>query len=269
VAIRTLLLGPQRATGRAATLGVGGGIVLDSNAQDEFAETQAKTRFLTQMDPGFTLFETMRVSRGRVRHLRQHLQRLQRSAHQLGFLLNMDLLQQDLARQVQALDASSTYRLRLDVRHDGSMAWQHAVLTDLQPGPARLLLARNPLPPGESALLNHKTSLRTRYDAAIQQAIATQAFDVLFLNAAGEVTEGARSTLFVQRDGRWYTPPLASGVLAGVLRTRLLTRCPGILEKDISLQDLLSAQALRVGSALRGLQRACLVKTADGSPAWL
>jgi para-aminobenzoate synthetase/4-amino-4-deoxychorismate lyase len=74
--------------------------------------------------------------------------------------------------------------------------------------------------------------------------------------------------LFVKLGSSWYTPPLASGVLAGVLRTRLLARCPGISEKSISLQELLSAQSLKVGSALRGLQRAAILKTPDGSPVW-
>jgi para-aminobenzoate synthetase/4-amino-4-deoxychorismate lyase len=264
VAIRTLVLGPLQDGKRPATLGVGGGIVLDSDAGDEFAETRAKAFFLTRMDPGFTLFETMRVSRGRVRHLKQHLQRLQASARSLGFQLDMQQLRKELTQQLQALDATQTWRLRLDLRHDGQTAWQHAALLPLPPGPAGLVLAGSPVPQQEGALLNHKTSLRTAYDAAIQKAIAVQAFDALFLNDHGDVSEGGRSTLFVKSNGRWYTPPLTSGVLAGVLRTRLLKRCPGITEKAVGLQELRRAQDLRIGSALRGLQRAVLLKNAEG-----
>ncbi len=265
VAIRTLQLGPVVQGRRAATLGVGGGIVLDSEAGDEFTETQSKTRFLTRMDPGFTLFETMRVSRGRVRHLVWHLQRLSASAKTLGFQLDETQLHAALARQLQALAEANTWRLRLDLHHDGSMGWQHAALAPLKPGPALLVLANAPVPPQEAALLNHKTSLRRAYDASIQQAAALGAFDALYLNAQGEITEGARSTVLVKLEGRWYTPPLSSGVLAGVLRGRLLACCPGIREQAIRLEQLLSAQDLRVGSALRGLQRAALLHDAQGA----
>jgi para-aminobenzoate synthetase/4-amino-4-deoxychorismate lyase len=264
VAIRTLLLEPAANGRRAATLGVGGGIVLDSEAQDEFAETQSKTRFLTCMDPGFSLFETMRVSRGRVRHLAQHLQRLRASARALGFALDEGAVCVALSQQLQALAPQHTWRLRLDLAHDGSITWQPAVVAPLHQWPALLVLASAPVPAREAALLNHKTSLRTAYDAAIQKAIALQAFDALFLNARGEVTEGARSTLFIKLNNRWYTPPLASGVLSGVLRARLLARCPGITEKTIGLTELMAATDLRTGSALRGLQRAAVLKDAAG-----
>jgi para-aminobenzoate synthetase/4-amino-4-deoxychorismate lyase len=134
----------------------------------------------------------------------------------------------------------------------------------LPQGPARLVLSNANLPRTESALLNHKTSLRASYDAAIQAAIAHAAFDTIFLNDQGEVTEGARSSIFVKLDGRWRTPTLASGVLAGVMRQRLLRRFPVITEEAVSLDHVLSAQALVVCSALRGLQYAQWLRGADG-----
>ena len=264
VAIRTLLLGPQQQGRRAATLGVGGGIVLDSEAGDEFAETQAKARFLTQMDPGFTLFETMRVSHGRVRHLAQHLQRLQASAHSLGFRYVRGDVQRELSRTLLALDASQCYRLRLDLHQDGRMHCTHAPLIALPAGPAGLVLSASALPTQESALLNHKTALRTGYDSAIQKAMAQGAFDTVFVNEHGKVTEGARSNLFAKIQGRWYTPPLASGVLNGVQRQRLLERCSTIAETALTLQEVLDAEALVVCSALRGLQRAAWLRDAQG-----
>ena len=53
VAIRTITLGPRAADGlRALTLGIGGGIVHDSVAADEWDETHWKARFLTTLDTG-------------------------------------------------------------------------------------------------------------------------------------------------------------------------------------------------------------------------
>jgi para-aminobenzoate synthetase/4-amino-4-deoxychorismate lyase len=264
VAIRTIVLGSEQSGLRPATLGVGNGIVMDSDATDEFAETLAKTRYLRAMDPGFTLFETMLVSCGRLRHLSLHLQRLRSSALALGSTFDESAVQQALSTQLRVLDASRIYRLRLDLQHDGQVRVQTSLLEPLPPGPARLLLAAHPVAAQEAALANHKTSLRSTYDTAIREAIRHQAFDVIFTNHRDEVTEGARCSLFVKLDDRWWTPPLASGALAGVMRQRLLQRFPQISERVLSLDEVLSASQLVVCSALRGLQTAQWAKDAKG-----
>ena len=264
VAIRTIVLGTEHARRRTAVLGVGSGIVIDSKADEELEEVRTKMHYLTTMDPGFTLFETMRVSQGRLRNLKHHMQRLRTSALALGFALNEEAVHDALAAQLLSLDPNRSFRLRLDLQHDGRIGLQTSLLTPLPAGPALLLLASAPLPAPEAALLNHKTSLRSTYDAAILKAIAHQAFDTIFLNERAEVTEGARSSLFVKIDGRWWTPPLASGVLAGVMRNRLLRRFPHIGEKVLSQDDVKSAEQLVVCSALRGLQRAQWLKDLNG-----
>jgi para-aminobenzoate synthetase/4-amino-4-deoxychorismate lyase len=264
VAIRTIVLGTEKSGRRPATLGVGNGIVMDSDGPDEFAETLAKTRYLRDMDPGFTLFETMQVSFGRLRHLTLHLQRLRASALALGFGFDEAAVLEALSAQMRLLDANRSYRLRLDLQHDGHLRVQTSPLEPLPPGPARLLLAAHPVAAHEAALLNHKTSLRSTYDAAIHEAIRLQAFDAIFLNHRDEVTEGARSSLFVKLDDRWWTPPLGSGALAGVMRQRLLQRGPKVGERDLSLGEVLSASQLVVCSALRGLQSAQWARDSKG-----
>jgi para-aminobenzoate synthetase/4-amino-4-deoxychorismate lyase len=266
VAIRTIVLGSEQAGRRSATLGVGNGIVMDSDAAEEFAETRTKTRYLREMDTGFTLFETLRVSHGRLRNLRQHMQRLRASATALGFACEEAAVHAALSAQLLTLDARQNYRLRVDLQHDGRISVQTSALDPLPPGPALLLMAAAPVPAAEAALLKHKTSLRKTYDAAIRTAISHQAFDTIYLNQRGEVTEGARSSLFVRMAGHWHTPPLDSGVLAGVLRQRLLDRYPHINETVLSLDDVLCAEQLVVCSALRGLQRAQWLKGTDGKP---
>jgi len=264
VAIRTLQLGPEFNGQRPATLGVGSGVVMDSNASDEYAEIQTKARFLTAMDPGFTLFETMRVSRNKIHALRHHLHRLKCSAQSLGFHFDEDHIQAALGEQLKPLDPARTYRMRLDLQHDGGVQLQYADLLPLPYGPARLVLSASPVQPAEAILLNYKTSLRGDYDAAIREAMALGAFDTIFVNAAGEICEGARSNVLVNRHGRWITPPLSSGVLPGVMRSRLLKRFPQIEEKVLSLDTALNADALLVCSALRGIQRAEWLRDAAG-----
>ena len=44
----------------------------------------------------------------------------------------------------------------------------------------------------------------------------------MFLNERGEVTEGSRTNVFVERDGVWLTPPLSCGALDGCLRREMI-----------------------------------------------
>ena len=259
VAIRTVTLDAPHNAMRPATLGVGGGIVLDSDQSSEFAETHIKARFLTQVDPGFTLFETLLLYQGRLRNLELHLARLQSSALALGFRFDTARAQTQLALYASALDSRIRQRVRLDLRHGGELSFSHAALEPLPAGPIRIGLSGHSVPESERALLQHKTSMRSGYDHAVREAVKRGAFDAVFVNASGEVTEGARSNVLARIDGRWWTPPLSCGVLPGVMRSRLLRMRPEIGEKAMRVEDLVHAQELAVCSSLRGVLRAALV----------
>ena len=107
-------------------------------------------------------------------------------------------------------------------------------------------------------LLLHKTTARSRYDRALA-ALADQpdVFDALFFNTRGELCEGARSNVFIERDGKLLTPPLACGLLPGVMRRHLLESGRAV-ECVLTREDVQSAPALYVANALRGLMRVFL-----------
>jgi para-aminobenzoate synthetase/4-amino-4-deoxychorismate lyase len=116
----------------------------------------------------------------------------------------------------------------------------------------RVCLAAEALPV-DDYLLRHKTTARARYDRALAALAARPGlFDAIFLNTRGEVCEGARSNVFVERDGLLLTPPLACGLLPGVMRRTLLESGRAV-EQVLRREDLLQAPALYVGNALRGL----------------
>ncbi|OQA33351.1 MAG: putative branched-chain-amino-acid aminotransferase [Betaproteobacteria bacterium ADurb.Bin341] len=105
-------------------------------------------------------------------------------------------------------------------------------------------------------LRRHKTTLRPQYEAALQDISARpEIFDVLFCNERGEICEGARSTVFVERDGRLLTPPLDSGALPGVLRAELLASGQAV-EATLYPADL--AGGFWLGNAVRDLRPARL-----------
>ncbi|HEX5686019.1 MAG TPA: chorismate-binding protein [Ideonella sp.] len=259
VAIRTLTLGESRDGLAPLQLGVGAGIVLDSEAASERAECRLKARFLTGLDPGFALIETMRYAPGAgVPLWPQHMARLAASAAQLGFPFDETALRTGFETLRPSLAPSGDSRVRLALRHDGSADWRHAPLAPLPEGPVLLCWADETLPLGRP-LAVHKTSDRMVYDRGVQAAMAADAFDSLFLREDGVLLEGGRSSVFALVDGRWLTPPLADGVLPGVMRGQLLAD-PNwdAAERRLTREDVEQAEALVVCNALRGVLRAAL-----------
>jgi para-aminobenzoate synthetase/4-amino-4-deoxychorismate lyase len=253
VPIRTLLLLPPDAQGvRAGEMGVGAGIVHDSVAADEYAECALKASFLTGLANDFELFETMHATQAEgCRHLDLHLQRLRSSAAYFGFAYDEQEIRSRLQQACNTLSAGE-HRMRLALNQAGVCSVQSAPLLPWET-PVRLLLSPQTTVAGE-LFLRHKTTRRERYDAAWRAAEAKGCFDMLFCNTQGELTEGARSNIFVKLDGRWYTPPLACGLLPGVMRAVLLADPAwAASERRLTLDDLRAAQEIAVCNALRGV----------------
>ncbi len=266
VAIRTLTLAPPVLDGdRRGTMGVGAGIVVDSVAADEYAECASKARFLTGADPGFALFETMQATRAAgVRHLDLHLARARASAAMFGFPFDEMALRARIEACCAQLETAREYRVRLVLPKAGAAELVAVLLAPLGLGPVHVRLAAQHGFAASSSgdlLLRHKTTRRAIYDAAWRRAEALGGFDMLFCNERGELTEGARSNIFVKRGGQWWTPPLAAGVLPGVMRSVLLDD-PALCaaERVLTLDDVASAEALLVCNALRGALPARLVR---------
>jgi para-aminobenzoate synthetase/4-amino-4-deoxychorismate lyase len=262
VAIRTLTLGEARNGLRPLRLGVGAGIVMDSVAADERAECRLKARFLTALDPGFELFETMRGEpHYGIALMDEHLARLSRSAQALGFAFDAQAARALLAEAAQALAGPT--RLRLALAHDGRLSLRQAALTPLpaerdgvRSAPVRLVLSPQRLPDA-APLAAFKTTLRAHYDAGVAAAEAQGAFDSLFFTRDGRLVEGGRSSVFLRLDGRWWTPPVSDGALPGVMRAQLLADpLVAAAERSLTLADLQRAEAIWVSNALRGVLRA-------------
>lgn len=248
VAIRTL----QVDASGSARMGVGSGIVWDSDASREYEECLLKARFVRSIDPGFRLIETMRLTDGVYPLLSGHLGRLSASAQSLGFRLVGADLEAALAR-VAAERPNGNYRLRLTLGAAGDIEISVSVL-DATPHGQTCLIAAPRLDSGDP-WLRHKTTHRARYDAELARvARLSGVFDAVFLNERGEVCEGARSNIFVRRasGGPLLTPPLACGLLPGVLRDVLLSKGEAV-EQTLSMADLRDASELYLGNALRGL----------------
>jgi para-aminobenzoate synthetase/4-amino-4-deoxychorismate lyase len=256
VAIRTLALEPAGSDGlRKGEMGVGAGILYESDPDAEYEECRLKAGFLTGMDPGFVLIETMAASRieGCVL-LARHIARLRASARKFGFRLDVDAVRLKIERTIGELVADGVHRIRLELNHGGAVRIEVAPLAPLS-SPVRVLLATDSID-SRDLFLYHKTSIRERYNRALEEAKESAAFDVLFLNERGEITEGARSNVFLREEGDWFTPPVESGLLPGVMRSVLLEDQElRAREKVLTRDDLFAADEVWVCNALRGALR--------------
>lgn len=250
VPIRTLRVAPD---GRFR-LNLGSGVVADSDGESEWAECLLKGRFLTELPPPFGLIETLRCDAGEPAPyplLDRHLRRLERSARHFGHHCELAHVRQALLDHAAALPRG-THRVRLELAANGRFAITGEALAALCGHPQLIALADTRVDSSDP-LLRHKTTARTTYDHALRAALARGHFDALFLNEKDEVAEGARSTIFVDAgDGLLLTPPLAAGVLDGVLRRTLLDSGKAV-EHRLTLHDLQRAGTIFAGNALRGL----------------
>ncbi|MFB2550203.1 aminotransferase class IV family protein [Ensifer soli] len=216
----------------------------------------------------FDLIETMRFSpdAGIVR-LRLHLERLRRSARRLGF----EEAEAAEARLAEALGlpvaalwqgtadrGGEELRVRLTLSREGAIAVTSAPFTPLTGDAAwSVAIAQTRLGSGDR-LLRHKTTRRAVYERARAERPASEADEMILLNERGEVCEGTITSVFLDDGSGWLkTPPIACGLLAGVLRTELI--CARRARTGRILPGDLAGGRLFVGNSLRGLIPARLV----------
>ena len=255
VAIRTLTL-----RGGIASMGVGSGIVYDSDAAAEYEECRLKAAFLTQRSPEFQLIETMLWDEAYAL-LELHLDRLTASAEYFDFHCDREEVSGSLLNYASSLAIGTPHKVRLLLDSSGVIQ-----LTSSPVEKSRELLSITLSQARVSSgdvYLRHKTTNRALYDRAYSEAVAGRFDDALFLNERGEIAEGAIHNVFVDKDGRLLTPPLSAGVLPGVYRRHMLQTYPDAAEQTLTLDDIRSADGVYLCNSVRGLRQVGSIRFAD------
>ncbi len=250
VAIRTCI---ARADG-SAEMGVGGGILAESDPQAEFEECALKARFLTTLNDRFQLIESMRYdARHRsIPRLPRHLARLDASARSLGFACPVGHIRQALDEAVAGL--SEDHKLKLTLARDGTVNVSAQRLDKPDPSATRWVNVSDRRLRSGDVLLAHKTTERRLYEDEHRRHAELGAYDVLFANERGELAEASRHNLFIEKDGYLYTPPLSAGLLGGVERSRVMDEEAGrCLERSLTASDVLAADRVFLTNAVRGV----------------
>jgi para-aminobenzoate synthetase/4-amino-4-deoxychorismate lyase len=247
VPIRTLVLDDR---GRG-TLGIGSGITHDSDPRSEYAECTLKGQFLTGADPGFQLIESLRGEKHAFPDMERHLERLALSARYFGFACDTSTVRAALVEHART-NVLLPSKTRVLLGKDGAISIDSSSLV-AEFEPQRVLISQSPTY-SEDLLLRHKTTSRQLYDRELIRANTAACFDVLFFNERAELTEGARSNIFLHIDGRWLTPPTSCGALPGTTRAKVLADpAYGATEQVLYRDDLHNADRILLTNAVRGV----------------
>ncbi len=254
VAIRTLHL---RDGTDEAMIGLGSGVVADSRAGEEWDECLAKGAFLTRGQRRFDLIETMAFDPvGGIALLERHLERMRASADAFGIHFDRHGVRNEL--QAATFRLRQPAKVRLLLSPQGRIAIGTAPMPDRPTDPVTVALARREVAPRDFRLI-HKTTDRRPWPRV------AGAWETLFVDDDGYLTEGSFTSIFVARDdGVLLTPPLSRSILPGVLRAELIATGRAV-EAELRPDDL--AGGFFLGNAVRGLVSA--VTVAEVEPATL
>ncbi|WOJ88925.1 aminotransferase class IV [Methylocapsa polymorpha] len=223
---------------------------------------------------GDGVFETILVHNGRAFDLDAHLARLETGLGVLGFAEAVDLakLRADIAHYL-TLENAARAVLRLTVTRG---VGPRGLAPPDTPHPT-ILMTLSPLPPPRERPLSLHVATSTRRNElspvsrikalpyldnliAFQEARAQGADDAVMLNTRGAVACATVANLFVVREGRLETPPVADGALPGVMRALVLSLAKeaGLAPEENSLRtgDLAAADHVFLTNSLRGVAEA-------------
>lgn len=251
VAIRTVLLQGDR-----GEMGVGGGITIDSLASDEYGECLLKAEFLKRPGPSFELIESL-LWNGQYPLLAAHLQRMENSARYFGYVFDRSRAQELLHSNARQLSSGVSFKVRLTLDRTGKMTIGNTTVN--RNGETGLVTVSPVRTSSADRFLYHKTTHRQLYRDMFDRAKRDGYDDLLFFNERDELTEGAISNVFAEIGGKLLTPPVACGLLPGVYRQQLLATNASAEERVLTMEDLLSADAVYVCNAVRGLRKVRIV----------
>jgi para-aminobenzoate synthetase/4-amino-4-deoxychorismate lyase len=205
-------------------------------------------------DTPFSLVETIRLENGSLVRLERHLARMRASATALLYSWREDQVRAALSAQCSSAP-TGTWRVRLLVDQEGYPSVTCTAHLD-SATPWRVAFANAPVDARDPRLL-HKTTNRVPYEVARRSRPDVD--DVVLWNERGEVTESTIANIVADIGGVKCTPPVSSGLLAGVLRAELLD-AGQLTERVITRGMLARAERVWLINSLRGWIDAALIR---------
>ncbi len=106
--------------------------------------------------------------------------------------------------------------------------------------------------------MNFKTSNSLVYVMASRWKREMKLDDALLINTSGNVCDGTSATVFLWKNKKLVTPPLAEGAIRGVMRKQVMeftsTQSIAIEEKIVTENDILTADEIFLTNISRGVR---------------
>ena len=220
---------------------------------------------------GYGLFETMLVEDGVIALAGYHWERLEAGMEQLQLQMpphhNTGWMMQQVPATVKKNNLEGLCRARLQIFAGGGGLYgadsgKAGMLLECFPLDSGLLqLNENGLTVGvatgiaktKDTLSNLKTANGLIYAVAARQAKEQKWNDALIFNTDGNIIESTVANIFWIKDGIIYTPPLADGCVAGVMRRRVMEVCT-VKEISLTFGALLVADEVFLTNAIRKMK---------------
>ncbi|TGK11606.1 bifunctional aminodeoxychorismate synthase component I/aminotransferase [Leptospira fletcheri] len=257
IPIRTLEFQGDFGDGRSGRFGIGAGITIDSDPEEEWKECWSKAAFLTEsvreIGGNFEIFTTARAKRGTVYFEKEHEERMRNSAKELGFTFP-DQEWKSILEKIKiesSGNAKNTYRVRISLDRKLGLKFEMQLWPSAEKE-GRILISNKRLRNNETLRL-HKTSVRTAYLEGYESARSKGYLDAVFTDEEARILEGSIHSIFLRIGGKWFTPSLQSCILPGIARKKLMIRLKA-REKDLFVPDFREAERIILCNALRGIR---------------
>ncbi len=261
VPIRTIVMNQRN----QCEMGIGSGIIYESNAKAEFEECILKADFLTNLNANFYLIETFKYDTKKrlFNNLDQHIYRLTDSAGYFGFKIKQFVIDERLDEIKKDLEEQrGIFKVRLCAYQNGEVNISYESISDsigdISMSSDQNLSNENKVVIGDQKISSrsifqyHKTSRREVYNEEFDKAYKAGFYDAIILNEHNQVAEACRHNLFIRKDGSLITPPIKAGVLHGIYRQKFIDQEQAI-EKIITLEDLKNADEVLLTNSVRGV----------------
>ncbi len=210
---------------------------------------------------GVGLFETLRAYRGKPFRLDEHVERLRRSADRFNMPLGATVDEiADAVRQTLEANQLADARIRFTVTPPGSMDEAHQITllvrTEAMHGyPAELYekgmtvcVLTDYRQSRHDPLAGHKTTSYFPRLLALRDAQDRHCGEAFWFTPENLLAEGCITNVFLVRDGRLKTPPLATPVLPGITRAAVIELAQEadieVAETPCTIDDVLGAEEI-------------------------
>ena len=195
---------------------------------------------------GAGIFETIKTVGGKPWALSRHMRRAVNSSATVNIKLPSEELVRESIGILLKEESHATGLLRVSFDATGNWAAVHLAYTEPISGakvgthPVALVMDGVPV---KSYPYNHRLEI-------LEQA-RTNGFDeALVTSSDGKICEGSVTNVLLKIAGRWCTPPLSDGVLAGVMRALVIENCD-VMVRSIAVSEVEDIESAFLLSSLR------------------